>query len=1134
MQTWQIFSDAGNNHRWVKSGGEESKIEPKQSFKTLIRLENPNSPRLPSIADLLHQGSSKLLENNGGNNESVSMFRTGSGKSVPVKESSISKALSVLGEDGGTNGGSSKLVENNGGGGQSFSMFKTGSGKSVSARQSSITKALSVLGEEGVANGGSSKLMHNNGGNKSSQMFQTALGKQFSVKQSLVVKALSVLGEEDVTDGGPVLTVDSGCSFSNSFFQSGSGKMVNVSSAGLIRAKKLLGIDDNSNQFVDEELDVFGKSAHFEKSGKGCLTDMYTSGYHSKEVLPNVSGSETCKVAHKPPPIMFQSAGGRSISVSNDALQRARSLLGDTELGSSVNEGSESSPLFSFHKDNSRDPASSNKENDPYVSSLLKDPSKSKITTKSCPLPKVPFFKQKKSSTSLQALNSRCNLLKQFDENEPMSIDSSMTPLGRSSGWPLVDISNKVGAASTGHNFTNEKRRLGRQNSISPFKRPRSSGFSTPMKTSFPFPSHGQTDKISTLKTHEDSGFRRKVFARYPFQVQRMAVREFFGGPPSHPDVMENISDKVRYMIADSAETYIFDDASGLDNIGSESFRLMLAQSGASLQYASTEWVKNHYKWIVWKLACYERGYSAKGTWRYLTVSNVREELKYRYEREVNHGHRSALRRILEGDASPTSMVVLCISAIRSIPHLNLKAECAMVPHIDANKFNDTNLHENNIIAKIELTDGWYSIDALLDLPLSKQLVAGKLYVGQKLRIWRAGLCGWAGPIPPLEASKTVALQLHINGTYRAHWADQLGFCKHHGSPLAFSCIKGAGGVVPSTLVGVTRIYPILYKERLADGGSVVRSEQMENKTLQLYNQRRSTIAEGVVSDFPNDIFSYCTDIENASEGEKIFKILESSAEPDVLMAEMSTEQLNSFATYQAKQKAIRESELQKKIEKALEDAGVSERQATQFIRKLELLEGHTYIVSGLIPLSSDSDTIYLQARGSTTTWQPLLPSASASFEPFFSPRKSVSLLSLGEVPLAREFDIAAVIVYVGKVTGHQNKQWVFVTDDSVSGSELQPEGSSNCLLAISFCSPIVDKKSIAPINYTLSGSTVGFSNLVKRARDQINRIWVAEATDNSSYSLYYELPCSSHLKEPVVSAQKWAKISSLVCTIIF
>ena len=41
------------------------------------------------------------------------------------------------------------------------------------------------------------------------------------------------------------------------------------------------------------------------------------------------------------------------------------------------------------------------------------------------------------------------------------------------------------------------------------------------------------------------------------------------------------------------------------------------------------------------------------------------------------------------------------------------------------------------------------------------------------------------------------------------------------------------------------------------------------------------------------------TDID--SEGAKILKILETSAEPEVLMVEMSPQQLASFASYQSK-----------------------------------------------------------------------------------------------------------------------------------------------------------------------------------------------------------------------------------------
>ena len=38
---------------------------------------------------------------------------------------------------------------------------------------------------------------------------------------------------------------------------------------------------------------------------------------------------------------------------------------------------------------------------------------------------------------------------------------------------------------------------------------------------------------------------------------------------------------------------------------------------------------------------------------------------------------------------------------------------------------------------------------------------------------------------------------------------------KRVGAPLAFKGIKVNGGPVPRTLIGITRIYPVLYKERL-------------------------------------------------------------------------------------------------------------------------------------------------------------------------------------------------------------------------------------------------------------------------------------------------------------------------------
>lgn len=67
-----------------------------------------------------------------------------------------------------------------------------------------------------------------------------------------------------------------------------------------------------------------------------------------------------------------------------------------------------------------------------------------------------------------------------------------------------------------------------------------------------------------------------------------------------------------------------------------------------------------------------------------------------RYDREVNYGHRSTIKKILEGDASSSSMMILCVSAIRS--------DCE--PKVETDSVASNEGARNNS-AKVELTDGW-------------------------------------------------------------------------------------------------------------------------------------------------------------------------------------------------------------------------------------------------------------------------------------------------------------------------------------------------------------------------------------------------------------------------------------------
>ncbi|KAL5550739.1 hypothetical protein UlMin_000915 [Ulmus minor] len=1087
MSKWQILPDAGNSFRWEISGpGLET--DPADESNG---VSSHMSTRLPSMADLLLQGCSKLLEDDGEGVEKTPMFRTGLGRLVPVKQSSIAKALSVLGDDAATDTGR--------------------------------------------------------------------------------------------CSAGQVQTRDNGCDFSDCLFQTGSGKKVNISSKGLSRAKTLLGLDEDSNSCSFQGFEDTKKPSVTDSCSTWENSSPLTKGVNDYGTVENVSVARSSSIskadfgqsrfkneakpklmqpkmhnsAPKPPPIKFQTAGGRSLSVSSEALKRARSLLGDPELGTFLSEVEADDPTFAFSKEKSFNDCFLNKENEPHASL---DKAKSKPVSKSFVSPLRPSSNPMQS-VKLESMNSGTNLIQQFDEvsndnicrsdinltrqqkppnngfcapNNSLANGSGLkkSSVGQSIGRELADISNASREPIL------EKRRLVR-NSVTPFKRPRSSKFSTPLSSNMSVLPNG----LSTFSS-EKSCSRRRVSTRYPFQVSRVYIKEYFGGPPSLHNMLVGSTDQFRWIRSDNAEKYRFPDDSGERCIGPEAFLHMLAHSGASVQCASKDWVTNHYKWIIWKLACYARCYATKSGGKFMTISNVLEELKYRYEREVNHGHRSAIKRILEGDALPSSMMVLCISAICS--------NCD--PNIEA--LGDA---DNPRAAIVELSDGWYSMDAHLDAPLLKQLESGKLFVGQKLRIWGAALCGWVGPISPLEVSKTARLVLHMNGTYRAHWADRLGFCKRLGIPLAFKCIKSNGGPVPQTLVGITRIYPVLFKEKLCNGRSVVRSERMETKLGQSYNQRRSVVVEGIISDFHRGMNnSHIYNDSDSEEGAEIFKILESASQPEVLMADMSPDQLSSFAKYQAKLEAKRQSDMEKSIEKALEDSGLVKREVNPFMRvrvvglaskmhhgedstreglitiwnptekqQTELVEGKAYNVAGLLPINSDADTTYLQARGSTT-WQPLSPQAIENFKPFFKPRKSVSLSNLGEVPCSSEFDIAAFVIFVGEVhiSAHQKKQWVFVTDSSIS--ELQSKELSDSLLAICFSSPYIDDDSFVSINRNLEGSKVGFCNLIKRAKDQVNHIWVAEASENSTYFLNFDSPQCSHLKDAALSAERWGKTSSL------
>lgn len=64
---------------------------------------------------------------------------------------------------------------------------------------------------------------------------------------------------------------------------------------------------------------------------------------------------------------------------------------------------------------------------------------------------------------------------------------------------------------------------------------------------------------------------------------------------------------------------------------------------------------------------------------------------------------------------------------------------------------------------------------------------------------------------------------------------------------------------------------------------------------------RRDVVAEGIISAFQKETELNVGYDHESEEGAKLMKLLETAAEPEVLMAGMSSKELTSFASYKAK-----------------------------------------------------------------------------------------------------------------------------------------------------------------------------------------------------------------------------------------
>jgi len=328
----------------------------------------------------------------------------------------------------------------------------------------------------------------------------------------------------------------------------------------------------------------------------------------------------------------------------------------------------------------------------------------------------------------------------------------------------------------------------------------RTKKFVTPFKTGHSQP----VGRITTPSTGGSVELKANLVAA--FDLSRVGIHRHrfkdIGLPSTSINDLSGIPPWILYQVnAMNAYQVVFDIKTGLPlRLDESEFHLdivrelLLKTPGVNPDCATIAWVKNHFRWITWKLCSLHRSFPKIPFVRNaFNLENVLYELQYRYEREINRAERPVIRKILENDLPSTKHMILC------------------VVHV---------LGGDEVI----LTDGWYSIQAKMDSFLCDQVSNGRLSVGDKIRICGAAMVfndSGTNPLscacnilPFVRVEKQPCLHIWKNCTSPARWDSKLGVQ----NPALFTkrlCNIDAafGGVVPSICGTVIRKFQLQYGE---------------------------------------------------------------------------------------------------------------------------------------------------------------------------------------------------------------------------------------------------------------------------------------------------------------------------------
>ncbi|GMH35550.1 LOW QUALITY PROTEIN: hypothetical protein BSKO_03418 [Bryopsis sp. KO-2023] len=780
-----------------------------------------------------------------------------------------------------------------------------------------------------------------------------------------------------------------------------------------------------------------------------------TAGFGKQ--MPSAQAPESDKTKEKESTFSFprlETGAGRQVDVSKSGIQRVKARLGLPASGTAAVDGKEGKA-----DDVGKDPRSPLPQCSPCNQSVSRTP-----PPQSSPLSEfnVTPGSGRSPCTALAALSSLTPVLRP-------KLRLSMNK-GRGFAKPRISLEGPIGAPTKRQG---KSRRSWRP--LVPSNIP--DGF----------------QPVQTLACVGPQQQRQALHDLYDGQ-SRCTIAEHFGKTPQAKSPLT--------MDPDTARNFVFSDGTSVEGLRGE-----MLKCGCDPEYASEEWCKNHFQWIIWKLASHD---SINGGCSLMPAA-VLDELKYRYEVEYGKGDRSVLHMMFEQDWTSSDPMILLVSRI-------------------IREATEGQFPSSHPTIKVELTDGWYPVIAKPDSLLTKLIESGCISVGDKLRVKGASLIA-SRPDEPLQAVKSSTLRLHYNGCHPVRWDEPLGIDRRGGasSIVSLGLAEPNGGPISRTLVCIVRRYPLMHWGKLPSGAGISRTPKSWERARKSFEERAAAVEAEVQEEIHRKVM---LESSNAAAGgglvEKVaHDMLKNGGSSDCgveLTMDQKQELSRCLEDRQARMHLMGKNLLQKKMEQRdiqkvqgspyirlmvssvdLEKENMNKMSTNAIIKVWRptedsgsLQEGGVYDITNLNVTGKSNGTLELSTQPSTK-WEFVadhndLPEQLATK---YYPRRRITLPGLINLPTKSLFDFEGCIVFVGNLIGDAGgwnfDQWVFLVDETISGDmdRLLAIKFSGCIESVDFLEHRTDR-----------GAVCLFKDVEMKEVDAVNGLLVAHSTEFSSHEL--------------------------------